>query len=169
MVQTEGYARHHASRMKREQEKMRNFIGNLAIIAMMAGPVSAEGMITYTTDDSFDDVVFGLENAILDAGLVIDGLSHVGEMLARTKEDVGSEVDLYPQADVYSFCSAALSRKVMEADPTNIRFCPYDIFVAIMPDNPDQVTVGFEVYPDGPMKEVEALLDSIARAAVGQP
>lgn len=147
---------------------MHKFIGNMALVAAMAGPVSAEGMKTYMTDDSFDDVVFGLENAILDAGLVIDSVSHVGAMLARTKEDVGSEIDLYPHADVYSFCSAALSRKVMEADPANIRFCPYDIFVAVMPDSPDQVTIGYETYPEGAMKEVEALLDSLARAAVGQ-
>lgn len=146
---------------------MRLFMGSLAAVAMLAGPVCAADMITYQTDDSFEDVVFGLENAILDAGLVIDATSHVGEMLARTKEDVGSTIDLYPRADVYSFCSAALSRRVMEADPTNIRFCPYDIFVAIMPDSPDKVTVGFNVYPEGPMKEVQALLDSIARSAVG--
>lgn len=146
---------------------MLKFAKTLAITALVAGPASAGGMITYQTDQSFDDVVFGLESAILDKGLVIDSVSHVGDMLARTKEDVGSDVDLYPHADVYSFCSAALSRKVMEADHTNIRFCPYDIFVAVMPNTPDQVTIGFETYPDGPMKEVEALLDSIARSAIG--
>ena len=136
-------------------------------IALAASTALADGLISYTTDESFDDVVFGLENAILDQGLVVDGMSHVGEMLERTREDVGSDVTVFLKADVYSFCSAALSRKVMEADPMNIRFCPYDIFVAQMPDNPDQTVIGYREFPEGAMKEVQALLDTIVRSAIG--
>lgn len=136
-------------------------------IALAASTALADGLISYTTDESFDDVVFGLENAILDQGLVVDGMSHVGEMLERTREDVGSDVTVFLKADVYSFCSAALSRKVMEADPMNIRFCPYDIFVAQMPDNPDQTVIGYREFPEGAMKEVQALLDTIVRTAIG--
>ncbi|UYV37672.1 DUF302 domain-containing protein [Rhodobacteraceae bacterium D3-12] len=141
----------------------------LAIItATFASAATAEGIISYsTTKDSFDDVVFGLENAIIDAGLVIDSVSHTGEMLERTKGDVGSTVTIFEKADVYSFCSAAISRRVMEADPMNVVFCPYDIFVIQLPKS-DTVTIGFRTYPDGPMKEVEALLDTIAKAAIGK-
>lgn len=123
--------------------------------------------ITYDTDQSFDDVIFGLENAILDAGLVIDHISHTGEMLERTRAATGSEVVLFTQADVYSFCSAALSRKVMEADRANVVFCPYDIFVITTPEQPEVTTIGFSRYPEGAMQEVQALLDSLARAALG--
>jgi uncharacterized protein (DUF302 family) len=133
----------------------------------MASSVSAADMITYDTDQSFDDVTFGLENAILDAGLVIDSVSHTGEMLERTKGAVGSDVTLFTNADVYSFCSAKLSREVMEADPMNIVFCPYDIFVMVRPETPDTTTIGFRTYPDGAMKQVEALLDGLAKAAIG--
>lgn len=141
----------------------------LSALALIALPVlaAADGAVTYDTDQSFDDVIFGLESAILDAGLVIDSVSHVGEMLERTRVDIGSDVVLFTQADVYSFCSAALSRKVMEADPMNIRFCPYDIFVMVRPDLPDTTTIGFNSFPEGEMKEIEALLDGIARAAIG--
>lgn len=138
-----------------------------ASLAVAATTALAEDMISYTTDESFDDVVFGLENAILDQGLVVDGTSHVGEMLERTKADVGSDVTVFLRADVYSFCSAKLSRKVMEADPMNLRFCPYDIFVAQMPDNPDQTVIGYRAFPEGPMQEVQALLDTITRSAIG--
>jgi uncharacterized protein (DUF302 family) len=124
-------------------------------------------MITYDTDQSFEDVTFGLENAILDAGLVIDHVSHTGDMLERTKGDVGSDVTLFLQADVYSFCSAKLSRDVMEADPMNIVFCPYDIFVMVRPETPDVTTIGFRTFPDGAMKTIETLLDDIAKAAIG--
>ncbi|WP_420568625.1 DUF302 domain-containing protein [Thalassovita sp.] len=136
-------------------------------IVMAAGSAMADGLVSYTTDEAFDDVVFGLESAILDQGLVIDGTSHVGDMLERTRADVGSDITVFIKADIYSFCSANLSRKVMEADPMNIRFCPYDIFVAQMPDNPDQTIIGYREFPEGPMQEVQALLDSIARTAIG--
>ena len=138
-----------------------------AALALFATAASAADMITYDTDQSFDDVVFELENAIVDAGLVIDSVSHTGDMLERTREDVGSDVILYDKADVFSFCSAKVSREVMEADPMNIVFCPYDIFVMVMHDTPDVTTIGFRTYPDGAMKAVEELLDGIARAAVG--
>ncbi len=145
---------------------MKSFI-LAAGLALAASTVSADGLISYTSEDSFDDVVFGLENAILDQGLVVDGTSHVGEMLERTKADVGSDVTIFTRADVYSFCSAKLSRKVMEADPMNIRFCPYDIFVAEMPDGDGKTIIGYRQFPEGPMQEVQALVDTIVRSAIG--
>lgn len=134
---------------------------------LLATSVSAGDVVTYTSTDSFDDVSFSLESAIVDKGLVIDWVSHTGEMLERTRGDVGSDVVLFTAAHVYQFCSAALSRKVMEADLMNIQFCPYGIFVA-QKAGEDTVMVGYRTFPDGPMKEVEALLDELARAAAGQ-
>lgn len=139
---------------------------SIAAVFAFALPAFAQDVVTYTTDDSFDDVIFGLENAILDQGLLVEGTSHVGEMLARTGPDVGSDKVIFLNADVYSFCSAQLSRKVMEADPMNVRFCPYDIFVIVRPETPDQTIIGYRSMPEGPMKEVEALLDTIARTAI---
>ena len=137
-------------------------------LMLCATTAVAQDVVTYETDQSFDDVLFGLENAILDEGLVVDHVSHAGEMLERTRADLGSDVVLFLKADIYSFCSAALSRKVMEADPMNIRFCPYDIFVTVNPQTPETTTIGYRSFPEGEMKEVEALLDGIARAAIGR-
>ncbi len=146
---------------------MKHFIlaAGLSLIATFS--TAENGIVTYTTDEAFEDVIFGLENAILDQGLVIDGTSHVGEMLERTKTDVGSDVTIFLQADVYSFCSAKVSRQVMEANPMNIVFCPYDIFVAQSPDNPDETMIGYREYPAGEMQLVQELLDTIARSAIG--
>ena len=127
---------------------------------------AAQDMVTYTSDLSFDDATFAIESAIVDAGLVVDHVSHVGEMLERTRGDVGSDVVLFTNADVFSFCSAKVSRSVMEADPMNIVFCPYDIFVAELPDAPDSVTIGFRQFPEGPMQEVQTLLTQIVEAAL---
>jgi uncharacterized protein (DUF302 family) len=145
---------------------MKTILGAAALALAATGALAAD-IVTYDTDESFDDVVFGLENAILDAGLVIDATSHTGDMLERTKADVGSDVTLFVHADIFSFCSAKISREVMEADPMNVVYCPYDIFVIVRPETPDVTTVGFRTFPEGEMKKVEALLDGIARAAVG--
>ena len=97
-------------------------------------------------DGAFDDATFSVESAILDAGLVIDYVSHTGEMLARTGADLGSDVTIFDAADVFLFCSAVVSRRMMEADPMNIVHCPYSIFVA---DQEGGVVIGYRNYPDG--------------------
>jgi uncharacterized protein (DUF302 family) len=132
-------------------------------LTVAALPASAgDDVVTYPYDGSFEDAVFGLETAIVGKGLVIDYVSHVGDMLARTGADVGSEVELFDAADVFLFCSAALSRKMMEADPMNIAHCPYGVFVA---DRAGEVFIGHKRYPEGAMQEVEALLSDIAQEA----
>ncbi|MEX0365222.1 MAG: DUF302 domain-containing protein [Ruegeria sp.] len=146
---------------------MKQILVSLALI-LGASAVTAQDMVSYTTSESFDDVTFGVESAILDRGLRIEHVAHVGEMLERTRADVGSDKVLFSNANVYSFCSASLSRKVMEADPMNIMFCPYDVFVAELADRPGEVIVGYRGYPEGPMQEVQALLDEIAREAAGE-
>jgi len=134
------------------------------LVALLApGLAAAAGAKTYAFDGDFEDAAFALETAIVNRGLVVDHVSRVGEMLARTKADVGGKKDLFVAADVYQFCSARLSRKVMEADWTNIAHCPYGVFVA---DTGDGVVIGYREMPEGAMQEVEALLDSIAREAV---
>ncbi|WP_353347406.1 DUF302 domain-containing protein [Aquicoccus sp. SU-CL01552] len=144
---------------------MRTFL-MAAVVAVAAQGAAAQEMVRYDTDQSFDDVAFGIENAILDAGLVVDHVSHVGAMLERTREDVGSDKVLFSKADVYSFCSAKVSRSVMEADPMNIVFCPYDIFVAELADKPGEVIVGYRQFPEGAMQEVQAMLEEIVKTAL---
>jgi len=140
-------------------------LSGIALSAMLAIPVNAGDAqaVTHAFDGSFDDATFAVESAIVGRGLVIDYVSHTGAMLERTAADVGSDVTLFGNADIFLFCSAVLSRKVMEADPMNIAHCPYGIFVA---EREDQVMVGYRTYPDGPMQEVQALLESIAVEAV---
>ncbi|KIC13406.1 DUF302 domain-containing protein [Leisingera sp. ANG-Vp] len=126
---------------------------------------AAQDMVSYTTTLPYDDVIFGLESAITDRGLVIDHVSHVGGMLERTRADVGSDIVLFSQAQVFSFCSAKLSRQVMEADPMNIAFCPYGIFVAQAPGT-EEVTIGFRAFPEGEMEVIHSLLDGIVQEAI---
>ena len=137
------------------------------LIAGLAHSALANDTVTYeVTDQSYDDVMFGLENAILDFGLVISEHNHVGDMLERTKADLGATETIYTYADVFGFCSAPLSRAAMLEDPMNIRFCPYNIYMyQISEDSP--VIIGYDVYPEGALQDVQALLDDITRSAIG--
>ena len=127
--------------------------------------VMADDMaVLHAYDGAFDDATFSVESAILNAGLVIDYVSHTGEMLARTGAELGSEVTIFDAADVFLFCSAVVSRRVMEVDPMNIVHCPYSIFVS---DQQGGVVIGYHNYPDGIMKEVQALLEGIVQEALG--
>jgi uncharacterized protein (DUF302 family) len=137
------------------------------LIAGLAHSALANDTITYeVTDQSYDDVMFGLENAILDFGLVISEHNHVGDMLERTKADLGATETIYAYADVFGFCSAPLSRAAMLEDPMNIRFCPYNIYMYQISEG-FPVIIGYDVYPEGALQDVQALLDDITRSAIG--
>ncbi len=129
----------------------------------IAAPALAEDAVTVPYDGEFNDTAFAVETAIVGQGLVIDYVSHIGEMLNRTGEDVGSDRMLFKEADIFVFCSAVVSREVMEADPMNLAQCPYGIFVA---ETEAGVMIGRRDYPSGPMEKVEALLDTIIAEAV---
>ena len=137
----------------------------LLAAGLVSGLAAAQDATTYPFDGSFEDATFAVEDAIISRGLVIDYRSHVGEMLARTGADVGSDVKIFDAADVFLFCSAVLSRKMMEADPLNVAQCPYSVFVM---DREGQVSVGYRHMPDGPMQEVQSFLDEIAREVTEQ-
>lgn len=134
----------------------------LAALAASALPAAAEEAMTYDFAGSFEDASFAVETAIVNRGLVIDYTSHVGDMLERTGADVGSSVKIFEKADIFLFCSAVVSRQVMEADPMNIVHCPYSIFVA---EREGKVTIGHHDYPEGAMQAVEDLLVEIATEA----
>jgi uncharacterized protein (DUF302 family) len=132
-------------------------------------------IVRYSKAAKFEDVLEDLKLAIEGKGLVIDYESFVNRMLERTGKDVGSARKLYADARAFVFCSAALSRKTMEADPANASFCPYSIMVYATAQQPGTVHVSYKRpwRPDGSaaskaaLKEVEALLDGIVRTALG--
>ena len=132
-------------------------------------------IVAYSKKAKFEDVRDDLKAAIEGKGLVIDYVSFVNRMLERTGKDVGSARKLYADAQSFVFCSAALSRKTMEADAANAALCPYTIMAYATAQDPGTVHVAFRRpwRPDGTaaskaaLKEVEALLDGIAREALG--
>lgn len=145
---------------------MKKMILAAAAALALAIPAKADTMMSFETEDDYQDALFALESAIVGRGLVIDSRSHTGDMLERTKKDVGGTKTIFKHADIFSFCSAKLSRQVMEKNPMNLVFCPYDMYVFQVGEG-DKVRIGFRKFPDGEMKVIEKLLESIAKEAAG--
>lgn len=139
------------------------FLVPILVAGLSANLATADGATFVPFEGDFEDATFAVESAILDRGLNIEYVSHVGEMLARTGADVGSDKEIFVAADIFVFCSAVVSREVMEADPMNIAYCPYNIFVA---ETAAGVVVGHREYPDGVMQKVAAMLDEIIAEAM---
>jgi hypothetical protein len=128
-----------------------------------------EDVTLYRSDAPFEDVAFGVDSAIVNLGYVVDYHGMIGEMLQRTAEDVGATRPLYRDAELFTFCSAVLSREVMEENIGNIAYCPYIVFVYETEAEPGIVNVGFRRLPPGEGRDkVNALLDGIAKEAAGQ-
>lgn len=145
--------------------------------ACTAPQPSATGspVVRYSAEAKYETVRDDLKEAILAKGLVIDNISYVARMLDRTGKDVGSTKVIYAdgQGEAYSFCSAVISRKTMEADPHNMAFCPYTLVVYSTAAEPRKTHVAYRrPVSDGSeasraaLREVEALLDGIARQAL---
>lgn len=144
------------------------------IVLVAAAPAgAADEFFTRSKAGSFEDVKFDLTNAIIERGLVVDHTGNIAGMLERTGADVGSTKQLYRHAEYFVFCSAKLSREMMEADPTNIGICPFVIFAYERADKAGEIVVGFRNPPvrggDASRKSLEAvttLLKDIVEEAV---
>ena len=151
----------------------------LAIYALafaIAAPALAADPAQLTlvkTKAKFEDVKDDVVNAVTKRGLVVDYTTHIGAMLDRTAKDVGATKRIYARAEEVQFCSATLSRKMMEADPANIVFCPYVIVIYSLAADPGTVHVGYRRPPQAgspasraSLKAVDDLLSGIVREAV---
>ena len=130
---------------------------------------------TYTIKADYADVLQEADDAIVNSGLTIDFRGNISDMLDRTSKDLGATMRVYKNADFMQFCSASLTRNMMEADPANMGVCPYIVFVYETVKNPGTITVGFRRPIGAPgeaskkaLDKIEALLESIVKEAAGQ-
>lgn len=151
---------------------MKQIFAAALAVSLMAGIGSARAddlVTTYETQEAFADVVADVQDAIVNRGYVVDYHGHIGDMLKRTAGDVDADKALYRNAEFMQFCSAVVSREVMEADIGNIAFCPYIVFAYEAEAAPGKVVVGFRRLPQGDGRDqVNDLLDEIAKEASGQ-
>ena len=90
----------------------------------------------YAVAGDFAEIKAFLTSAIEERGIKISSVLHIGDMLQRTGDAVGDNKPIYKQAEAIEFCSATLSREMMQADPHNIVFCPFSILIYEPVDEP---------------------------------
>lgn len=124
-----------------------------------ADPPLVMHRVAGTFSDLHDRAIFAIEGK----GLTVSQVAKVGEMLRRTAGDLGLGEPPYGDAEVIEFCSASLSRAVVEADPRYLAVCPYSIALYTLRADPGYVHVGYRRIPvmaDGST----ALKSAVARA-----
>lgn len=143
-----------------------------ALIALSPA-AAAQELKTYAKKGDYEEVKFELSDAIIRRGLAIDYTGQLNKMLERTGADVGSTKKIYRNAEFFMFCSAKLSREMMEADPGNIGFCPYVVFVYEAAATPGEIVVGYRRPPrnaqgqsEQAFANIDQLLDGIVKDAV---
>ena len=101
----------------------------LPLGALAAEPYSA----LFKTQGTFEAVRDSVQSAIEGKGLKINHTNLIAEMLERTGKDLGATKQVYTHGEQFEFCSAAISRAMMEADPHAIVMCPYIVSVYTIP------------------------------------
>lgn len=145
---------------------MQKLILCLALLLHGAFATADEWRVNRPLKANFGEVRDAVTMAIENRGMVINLVSHIGEMLERTGADIGASRQLYGQAEIVEFCSAKLSRQMMEADPHNIVLCPFAISIYTLPGTPGTVWLGYRKPRGVSAAVVEKLLaDIVAEAA----
>jgi uncharacterized protein (DUF302 family) len=116
----------------------------IIVLAFLTGaPATAADVVVRSTKAEFGDVKERVLHAIENRGLVLNYTARIGAMLERTGKDTGAARRIYGDAEMLEFCSARVSRDMMEADPRNIVFCPYSIAIYTLPKDKDKVYVAY--------------------------
>lgn len=155
--------------------KIRKLFAAALLSLALSGPAMAgnhSDLNIFSAEGDFDDVAAFVEDAIISRGLGVDYRGKIGDMLKRTGEAVGSSKAIYKDAQFFQFCSAVLSRNMMEADPRNIGYCPYVVAVYELASKPGTVYVSYRRpgMGDTPgskkaLAAVDKLLEGISREA----
>lgn len=126
-------------------KRLSGWLSMVMLLTACAASAATTGVQLRSTKGDFADVRDRVVSALENRGLVINYTAKIGDMLERTGRDLGRDRRIYGNAEVLEFCSAALSRDTMEADPRNIVFCPYAIAVYTLPNVPGTVYLSYRV------------------------
>jgi uncharacterized protein (DUF302 family) len=115
---------------------VKKFIVLCALLGLPFSALAAEDyVVVFKTQGAYQDVRDSLEMAIEGQGLKITNINKIGAMLERTGRDIGETRQVYENAEQFEFCSATISRHMMEAEPHSIVMCPYSVVVYTIPND----------------------------------
>ena len=144
-----------------------------SVSCVSAGNARDSYMKMQVVKSDFETVRDYIELAITGRGMIVNNVSHIGNMLERTGKDLGETKQIFAKAEALEFCSASISRQMMAADPHNIVFFPYIIAIYTLPGEEGKVYVSYrrpqQVGSDESrqaLAAVEQLLQEIVAEAV---
>lgn len=144
------------------------------VVSMGASVGGSTILNEFVIEGEYEDVRYDLDDAIVSRGLTVDHVSNVSDMLQRTVGVVEGAKSIYVKGQQIQFCSAKLSRQTMQADPANIVFCPYMIFMYERADEPGKIHIGYRKLNEigsadsiKALKAVNTLLKGIITEASG--
>jgi len=139
------------------------------LLAPVMAPSAEPQAAVYKSTASFDEVMEALHLAIEEKGLFINNVMHMRSMLERTGRDLGFDKPVYLRAESIEFCSALLSRRMLQEDPRRIVNCPFIISVYVLPDQPGTTYIAHRLLADprgkGILSEITRTLKAIAESA----
>lgn len=120
------------------------------------------------TDIDFADVRDALAEAIAAEGITPPVVSHFAHMLDRTAPDLGHARGLYAEAEILTFCNAAVAARLAAEAREHIALCPLSIAVYVEPQAPRAVRLAWRPPGSGTPGAAaagELLARIVARAA----
>jgi uncharacterized protein (DUF302 family) len=121
----------------------------------------------FKTHGKFEDVRDVVVTMIEGRGLKINHANYIADMLERTGKDLGATKQVYVNGEQFEFCSATISRAMMEADPHAIVMCPYIISVYTVPNDGDTVYVAYRKPAATKNKALKKALSSVENLLTG--
>lgn len=114
---------------------MKTMLATLLCVGMPLIAQAADNYaVIFKAHGSYPEVRALVQSAIEGKGLKINTMHKISDMLDRTGKDIGATKRVYENAEQFDFCSADISRRMMEADPHAIAMCPYLISVYKLPN-----------------------------------
>jgi uncharacterized protein (DUF302 family) len=155
------------------ESAMKKMLAACAMLCLPLTALAAEGYtVLFKAQGSYQDVRDNLQMAIEGKGLKITSTNHIADMLDRTGKDIGETRKVYENAEQFEFCSATISRHMMEAEPHAIVMCPYSVVVYTIP-NDKTVYLAYRkpaatknAALKKPLAEMETLLSDIIKDAM---
>ncbi len=148
------------------------FAANTTFAGGTSTPFAAEKYsVVFKAKGSYESLREMVQIAIEGKGLKINSMNHTADMLDRTGKDLGATTQIFEGGEQFEFCSAQISRKMMEADPHAIAMCPYIISVYKVPGD-QYVYASYRKPPQTKnpklreaLKELDSLLTDILKEA----
>ncbi|MDO9599671.1 MAG: DUF302 domain-containing protein [Azoarcus sp.] len=146
------------------------FAALVAFVLMLPATAGADSpVVTEVAGATFHDINTALVDAIADEGIGAPSVSHFGSMLARTAADLGHRPDFYADAQIHTFCSAAIAARLAAESAHNIALCPLSIAVYRVLEKPHTIYLSYRRSAPSPGGEAaNALLQRIVQRAAEQ-